>query len=211
MARGVDGAALLRRVEHGELYALHDGSGVTERWLNLALGSANGRVSSLKFELAQAPKVPTVLINLYTFVHQEAAAACVAKVDCVFAKLFDDNRRAVAQTDATVARTQPLTRLALQTWLDGKVIHTGGWNAGIMIEDEEGAAEQIALAESDPAALAVARPPLPPPIPPHPLALLRHRRPAFAARSLARPPPGVRDCPRAAHGPCGSQDCDACG
>ena len=207
----MDGTARLRRVEHGEPYVLHDGSGVTDDQMNRALGRANGRVGSLKSALAQEELFPVVLMNFYTFPTAAAAAACAARVEGVFQKMFDDNLRAIALTDPTVARQLPLTRPQLQHWFDQEVIRTGGWNAGLMTGNKEWADKQIAKAEADPAAQAVARPPLPPPIPPHPLAaLLRLRRPAAVARSLA-PSLARRLGFGTAHGPCGRQGCGACG
>lgn len=211
MVRAGDGTARLRMVRQGEPYLLHDGSGVTDAQLTGALARANGEVSSLKSELAKEQKFPVLLLNCYTFPNADVAAATAARVERVFATLFADNLREIARTDATEAKQLPLTRGTLQHWLDENVIHTGGWNAGLMTGNKAWADEQIALAEADPAAQAVARPPLPPSIPPHPLALLRLRRPASVARSLARSPPGVRDCRRAADGPCGRQGCGACG
>ena len=185
MVRDGDGTARLRKVRQGEPYLLHDGSGVTDAQLTGALARANGEVSSLKSELAKEPKFPVLLLNCYTFPNADVAAATAARVEGVFATLFADNLREIARTDATEARQLPLTRGTLQHWLDENVIRTGGWNAGLMTGNKGWADEQIALAEADPAAQAVARPPLPPFIPPHPLALLRLRRPASVARSLA--------------------------
>ena len=184
--RDGDGTARLRKVRQGEPYLLHDGSGVTDAQLTGALARANGEVSSLKSELAKEPRFPVLLLNCYTFPNADVAAATAAQIEGVFAKLFADNLREIARTDATEAKQLPLTRGTLQHWLDEGVIRTGGWNAGLMTGNKAWADEQIALAEADPAAQAVARPPLPPSIQPHPLALLRLRRPASVARSLAR-------------------------